>query len=439
MKKSLIFLLAPFLLLLGSCREILDEILDGKEDGDEAGIEFQDYSAEPSLLKKLPGYEDLKVYTLISSTDKLPGSPNYTFGGSADGAGLTKTADGYVYLVNNEDNYAVSRIYLNEDFKPVKGDYVLNSSGAGTRMCSATLATAEEHGFGPVFLTAGESGPESQTHGVSPFSDASTASVPQVLPALGRWNAENALPLPLSTTQGKTMIIIGDDDSGPYGGQVVMYMSESQGDLHGGEVYVLRRTDLNTVETDMRIGESYAVEFVKIEDARTNTGEQNNMASEALNFIAFGRVEDLDYGKGAPSASNNVYFEVTGHLTDDGSRSKWGRTYKLHLDPTNPMSGTLEVLLDGDDPNSGAYGLFMNPDNIMVTKNYIYIQEDPNGYTEDGADDGRETHDAYLYQYSMQTKSLAPVFETNLFRENAELSEYFGTQELNMVLGNMVL
>lgn len=428
MKKSLFFLLVPTLLMLGSCREIIDEILDD-DDVKEHGIKFQNYSEEPSLLKKLPGYEDLEVYTLISSSDKLPGSPDYTFGGSADGSGLLKTAGGYMYLVNNEDNYAVSRIFLNKQLKPIKGEYVLNSSGAGTRMCSASLATPEEHGFGPVFLTAGESGPESQTHGVSPFADVSTANVPQVLPALGRWNAENALPLPLSTTKGKTMIIIGDDDSGPYGGQVAMYMSENQGDLSGGDVYVLRRTDLNPVETEMHVGESYAVEFVKVEDAATNTGEQNNMASEALKSIAFGRVEDLDYGKGSPSASNNIYFEVTGHLSDDGSRSKWGRTYKLRIDPVNPLSGTLEVLLDGDDPNSAAYGLYMNPDNIMVTEHYVYIQEDPNGYTSDGADEGRETHDAYLYQYNLQTKSLKPVFETNLFRDNAELAQYFGSED----------
>lgn len=113
MKKSLFFLLVPTLLMLGSCREIIDEILDD-DDVKEHGIKFQNYSEEPSLLKKLPGYEDLEVYTLISSSDKLPGSPDYTFGGSADGSGLLKTAGGYMYLVNNEDNYAVSRIFLNK-------------------------------------------------------------------------------------------------------------------------------------------------------------------------------------------------------------------------------------------------------------------------------------------------------------------------------------
>ncbi|WKN32319.1 hypothetical protein PZB74_03000 [Porifericola rhodea] len=428
MKKSLSFLLAPAFLMLSSCHEIIEEILDGHDDKD-SGIEFKNHSVEPSLLKKMPGFKDVEVYTLMSSTDNLPMSPEYTLGGSVDGAGLLKSDDGYVLLVNNEDNYAVSRIHLNEEFEPVKGSYILNSSGAGTRMCSASLATPEEHGFGPIFLTAGESGPESQTHGVSPYAEEAAASIPQVLPALGRWNAENALPLPLDVTKGKTMIIIGDDDSGPQGGQVAMYMSDNQGDLNNGKVYVLRRVDQDPIEKNMSINQSYEVEFVEIENAATNTGEQNNLASEALNSIAFGRVEDLDYGKGSPSNKHNVYFEVTGQLSDDGSRSKWGRTYKLRLDPANPLKGTLEVLLDGDDPYSDAFRYYMNPDNIMVTENYIYIQEDPNGYTRAGEDEGRETHDAYLYQYNLKNKKLKPVFETNLFRDNAELSEYFSTED----------
>lgn len=427
MKKSLTYLLAPSLLLLGSCQEFFDEWVD-KGDPKPTEIKFKDYSTEPSLLRKLTSFEDVEVYPLISSTDKLPESPEYTLGGSADGSGLIKNDDGYLLLVNNEDNYAVSRIYLDQNFKPLKGDYPLNSTGAGTRMCSATLATPEEHGFGPLFLTAGESGPESQTHGVSPFTDVATASVPQVLPALGRWNAENAVPLPLATTKGKTMVIIGDDDSGPQGGQLIMYMSENQGDLAGGNVYVLRRVDQDPIETNMKINQSYEVEFVEIENARDNTGEQNNLASEALNSIQFGRVEDVDYGKKSPAASNNVYFNVTGHLTDDGSRTKWGRTYQLELDPVNPLKGTLNVLLDGDDPASQAYGLFMDPDNLMVTENYIYIQEDPNGYTDDGEGEGRETHDAYLYQYHMASKTLKPVFETNLFRDNPALASYFGSE-----------
>jgi len=59
----------------------------------------------------------------------------------------------YALLVNHEDNFAVSRLTLDETFKPISGEYVLNSTGGIWRLCSATLATPQEHGFGPLFLS----------------------------------------------------------------------------------------------------------------------------------------------------------------------------------------------------------------------------------------------------------------------------------------------
>ncbi|WP_235819783.1 hypothetical protein [Flavobacterium davisii] len=59
--------------------------------------------------------------------------------------------------------------------------------------------------------------------------------------------------------------------------------------------------------------------------------------------------------------------------------------------------------MDGDNRN-GKAKTFQNIDNICVTKNYVYLQEDPNGY-------GDEIHDSYLYQYNILTKELKVVFE----------------------------
>ena len=133
-------------------------------------VQLQNYSITPTLLKKLAGFEATEVFSLISSEDKLIASPSYTFGGSADGAGLLKLTDGYALVVNHEDNFSVSRVVLDKTFKPVSGEYILNSDGGQWRLCSATLATPAEHGFGPLYLTCGESNPESRTHAVSPFA-----------------------------------------------------------------------------------------------------------------------------------------------------------------------------------------------------------------------------------------------------------------------------
>jgi hypothetical protein len=54
-----------------------------------------------------------------------------------------------------------------------------------------------KHGFGPLYLTCGESGEESRTHGIN-FADVASASVSKELPALGSISAENAMPLKAS-------------------------------------------------------------------------------------------------------------------------------------------------------------------------------------------------------------------------------------------------
>ena len=105
---------------------------------------------------------------------------------SADGAGLLKLTDGYALVVNHEDNFSVSRVTLDKTFKPVSGEYILNSDGGQWRLCSATLATPAEHGFGPVYLTCGESNPESRTHARKiRLLRRLTASTSRELPALG--------------------------------------------------------------------------------------------------------------------------------------------------------------------------------------------------------------------------------------------------------------
>ncbi len=384
-------------------------------------VVLEDQSVTPVLLKKQTGFENLELYSLLTSDDVLPESPDYVFGGSADGSGLLKNGDGtFTFLVNNEDNFAVSRITLDKTFKPVKGEYLLNSNGGTWRLCGATMATVAEHGFGPLYLTSGESGQESRTHGLNPYANVGSNSVSRELAGLGRLSAENALPLRKTAFSGKTVIVIGDDDSGTYGGQLFIYVSETVGDLENGSLYMMKRNDDNQREKDMVTGTSYPVSFVKIENHSSMTGAAINASVNTLKAIKFGRVEDLDYRKGGKNNDREIYFNVTGQNTTgsnaDASRTKYGRVYKLNLDKSNPLAGTLEVILDGDDRN-GIAGKFQNPDNICVTKNYVYVQEDANGY-------GDETHDAYIYQYDIAKKQLKVVVELDHRRTAIDADKY---------------
>ena len=392
-----------------------------ENDKTESNVVLADQSVTPVLLKKKEGFESLKLFSLLTSDDVLPESPNFVFGGSADGSGLLKNEDGtFTFLVNNEDNYSVSRITLDKTFKPVKGEYLLNSNGGTWRLCGATMATPAEHGFGPLFLTCGESGEESRTHGLNPYGDVASNNVSKELPALGRISAENALPLKATAFPGKTVIVIGDDDSGTYGGQIFMYVSNSVGDLTSGSLYMMKRNNDNQREKDMVVGQSYPVTFAKIDNHTTMTGAQINAAVNTLKAIKFGRVEDLDYRKGGKSADREIYFNVTGQNTTganaDASRTKYGRVYQLNLNENDPLSGTLKVVLDGDDRN-GIAKTFQNPDNLCVTKNYVYVQEDPNGY-------GDETHDGYIYQYDIANKTLKVVVELDHRRTESDAAKY---------------
>lgn len=117
-------------------------------------VTLKDYSVNPSLVKAMPGFESLNITTLISSDDVLAESPNFIFGAQPDGAGIIKNpaGEGFIMINNHEILQSVSRVYLDKNFKPVKGEYIVDSDGGMTRLCSATMVTPEEHGFSkPVF------------------------------------------------------------------------------------------------------------------------------------------------------------------------------------------------------------------------------------------------------------------------------------------------
>lgn len=388
-----------------------DDNEDNPSEGNEpinSNIKIENFSQEPAFVFGMPGFENLNITTLISSSDVLSGSPNFVFAGQPDGMGIMKdpNSEGYLMITNHEITQSVSRVYLDKTFRPFKGEYILNGIGGMTRLCSATLATPETHGFS-AFLTAGESGEESMVHALNPLAPASQASdQSRVKPALGKASMENAVPLPKDISGGKTYIMIGEDQSysssHQSAGQLIMYVSNTPGDLENGKLYALKRTNNNYTETDMVKGSSYDVEFVEIPNAKNLTGAQINQKNIDNNAIRFSRVEDVDYRKGA-GKGREIYFTATGE-SSDGVTPKpgltmWGRVYKLVLNESNMLAGKLEVAAEGDS-NPG--NNLINPDNLCVTENYVYIQEDGDSYYTAAA------HDSYIWQLNIATKQYKP-------------------------------
>ena len=401
--RKTIFLFSSSLIVLQSCETEIPVVETINEN-----IKIENFSKEPAFVTAMPGFENLGITTLISSSDVLPGTPNFVFAGQPDGMGIMKDpqSDGYLMITNHEITKSVSRVYLDKTFKPFKGEYIVNGIGGMTRLCSATLATPAEHGFS-MFLTAGESGQESMVHAINPLSPASNASdKSRVKPALGKASMENAVPLPKDISNGKTYILIGEDQSysssHQSAGQLIMYISDSQGDLDNGKLYALKQTNNDYTETNIKKGKKYEVEFVEIPDAKNLTGAQINQKNIDNKAIRFSRVEDVDYRKGA-GKGNEIYFTATGQSSDGVTPTEgftmWGRIYKLVLDKNNMLKGKLELVAEGDS-NPGKN--LINPDNICVTENYVYIQEDGDSYYKDAA------HDSYIWQMNIATKEYKP-------------------------------
>ncbi len=389
----------------------------------ETAAQLKDYSVNPSLVKTMSGFENLSVTTLISSDDVLAESPNFIFGAQPDGAGIIKnpSGEGFIMINNHEILQSVSRVYLDKNFKPIKGEYIVDSDGGMTRLCSATMATPEEHGFAkPLFLTAGESGSESMIHAIDPLATADKKNNQRTLAALGRWSAENAVPLPKNSYPGKTVIMIGEDESD---GQLAMYVSNTQGDLQNGKVYVLKRTNNDPVETNMSKGTSYDVEFVELDNVKTSTGAQLQQQTVAKNALMLARVEDIDYRKGSAANGREVYFTATGvsqgdKVTPVSGKTMWGRVYKLVLNENDPLKGKLEVAVDGaDNPGNS----IVNPDNLCVTENYVYIQEDGDSFYTNNK------HDGTIWQFGIADKALKAMLQMNHRRTDATFNSKYNS------------
>lgn len=436
MKKITKVLLLAGLVSFTSCDQ-LDDFIGGDDEGGEEeskGVVLKNHSETPAFFKMAPEFSNVQVYSLLSSADQLPGSPEFVYGSMADGAGLIKEADGTFTLINNiEADYSVARIKFDESFMPVKGDHILNAKAtANTAQCSGSLITPEEHGFGPIYLSGGEWGGSSKgVFATDPYKNASSASVAAMLPAFGQWSTENAVVIGKDAFPGKTVAFIGDDDSDnevPQG-QLGMYVG-NQGDLNNGKLYTLKvMTEGITYEMDMVEGETYEAEFIEMEEREIDLLNAEAMAKGSMGFS---RLEDIDWRRGVAGNQREVYMAVTGRKRDAlvGKGTLYGRIYKVVLSEDDPTKATITCVLDGDKLD-GIAKAFHSPDNIVVTKNYAYIQEDPNGYP----DTPDKTHYAQLYQYNLNTGELKTVLECD---QEAAASNGIGTIDRTWEITGMI-
>lgn len=370
-----------------------------------------------NFFKLNSDFSSVKISTLMTSEDVLPESPDFVYGSMADGAALLKNADNTYTLINNiEADYSIARVVLDETLTPLRGDYILNQEAtATTAMCSGSIITPEDHGFGPLYLSGGEwgAGIQQGVYAVDPMKKASQASNAKVLTAMGEWAVENAVVLHKDAFPGKTVVMIGDDNSddsipqGAFG----LYVGE-RGDLETGKLYGLKVPGMK-YEMEMEEGKEYTFEMYEFQERALAPLNQEAIDNEVMGFS---RVEDIDWRRGSAANAREAYFAVTGRKKAGlaGKGTFYGRIYKIVFDAESPLKGKITPVLDGDNL-TGVAKQFHSPDNIVVTENYAYIQEDPNGYP-DTAD---KSHYAYLYQYDLNTGALKVVLECDQISASA--------------------
>jgi hypothetical protein len=63
-------------------------------------LDLENHSVNPALAKTLPGFDHVKISTLISSEDKLSQSPDFVYGAQPDGAALLPDPASSGYVMN---------------------------------------------------------------------------------------------------------------------------------------------------------------------------------------------------------------------------------------------------------------------------------------------------------------------------------------------------
>ncbi len=418
--------LAVFAFAIVACEDGTDGLngtngVDGQngqdgQDGQDGQSAFGSYnwSNTDALVTTFPGFNNVKVSSLLSSTDVLTTASGGSFqlGGSADGAGAVLNSDGNIaMMVNCEDHYSVVRVILDpETLEPIQGDYMLNSGvNEFSRQCSGTMWESAIHGGSEDFFISSSENWNLQSKRIDIEETPNPTANDDRFVEWGRFNWENNVPLPAGAYSGSTVVIGGDDDSSGSEGQIALYYSQNgDADLTGGKVYVLRRVGATAVETeeDLDFGVEYDVEFVEIPNAASLTYAETEQACVDALSLQFMRVEDVDYGKGSDADGRTVFFAVTGRGPNRGTYNDWGTGYKLVLDDANPLTGKLTQIISGNtDTNKmdGNMPFLQSPDNICVTDNYIYWQEDPNSF-----DRG---HQAYIWQSDLNGNNIVPVLQ----------------------------
>ncbi len=375
-------------------------------------------STNPYLLALEP---NVKITSILTVGDALPGSTTGVFGGIPDGLGAFDNGDGTVTVIVNHElatggsvrdhggtgAYIDTIIVDKSTLAVIGGDDAIKTAYlwdgtnyvAGTtnfsRFCSGDLADTTAFfnaatGLGTetrIYLTGEESGVEGRA--VATIVSGTHTGEAFELPSLGNLSYENLTANPFA--QNKTIIAATDDGTN---GQVYIYVGEKRATgseiekagLVDGKFYGIKVTGFTDETNTAAANGTFTLDEIGPDgNVKAMTGLQIDAESEAEGVTSFLRPEDSAWD---PENPNVLYFTTTNSFTGNS------RLYKATFaDVNHPENGgTIEAVLDGSE------GQHMF-DNLSVANGKVILQEDP----------GNQTYIAQVYEYDIATDTLSTV------------------------------
>ena len=362
-------------------------------------------------------------------------------------------------------NSLVSKLRLNQHSTGVlRGDYVISNDANYQRFCSNFLVGPRQ-GFERELLLTNEEArdivlrqgyawhppsvsldePSAEQAGVVVALDVKSGAYRSIY-GMGRHNHENSVGIP---GYGHPVVLSGDDTFDAPASQLYMYSAASgqaawndQGTLYA---FVSDNPAVNDYG-DFPAAGSVPGHFIEVPRAIATGKRPNGTDVRAADFgypappagipdgpqwvlehwshnvvraFQFIRIEDTAYDRTNP---NVVYLADSGEpraIPDgagrlrrgpSGTRGPYpnGRIWKLVLDPDDPLTGSLSVLVDQDALGYDNPAAMHQSDNVETTANSLLIQEDPGSHNQ-----GAAMGYAKIWRYTLPAGPLVPVAQLN--------------------------
>jgi hypothetical protein len=294
-----------------------------------------------------------------------------------------------------------------------------NTTPAFSRWCSAFLATSRVGFDRPIFFANEETGPPSSGPTVT-FDPKGSQSVAifdnqaHALSKLGHFPKENTIVM--RGTGNRTIILTTEDGPRTPDSQLYLYVGRkhresdnvlSRNGLDNGKLYAFASDDSRDNENQLAEGATVHGTWKEIANADTLTDVQTEAAADAQGAFGFVRIED---GEFRPNKKREFWFDTTGDQQardeSDPTTNELGRLYRLRFDGRDPLKGaTVTQEYNADEPGPDGP---ISPDNVAVTKRYIFVNEDGTGGGAPGGTGSRDdmnarNRDGLIWQVPLAT------------------------------------